>query len=266
MSKKNRGIGTIALAYFRQDMDRRDAINYWRGDHGWLVSQQDGCSVYRQVKFMDDPLLHIPGWKVDERLNKQFIPDGAAENLVPTYVRGIKLMLSDNRKKIYLDERNFLRQVFMYVTCKSNCIWFKDDLSAFDNETGIESGERILLLFKGDGLKGLVLHTLPNIAMKNEAIKEIHSYCFTKYREKLWASVDVNHIQPKSEEYQAALLLGADNKAAVLDFLRSAIVAAAIDESSAESVYALDVEQVTVMRYNDKRSLKAINGKSGNQD
>lgn len=262
MNQKSNGIGTIAFAYFNNKISRSDAIKYWRGNHGWLVSQQEGCTTYRQLKFDDDPLIHIPTWKVDMQPNKDFIPDGAAENFVPTYMRAAKVMLSDNKKKIYLDERNFLRQVFMYTTTKENCIWLKDDLNHYNDETGIADGERILLCFKGKGIKNLILKELTQLAMKDKKVKEIHAYSFMKYNENLWKSVDINHTQPKSEEYRGALLLGAENRQSIIDFLNSNAVSNAVNNSKAKAIYALNIEAVTVMRQNDKRSQKAINGKS----
>lgn len=261
-SKKERGIGSLAFAYFDPNISRPDAIRYWRGKHGWLVSQQEGCSTYRQLKFDDQPLLNIPNWAVDMYPEPQFIPDGAAETFVPTYLRAAKVMLSDNRKKIYLDERNFLRQVFLYATQKSNCIWAKDALRHYDAETGIADGERILLCLKGKRIRALILQTLPQLALDHEEVLEIHAYYFMKYNENLWKSVDVNHVQPEAAEYQGALLLGAKSRQTVLDFLNSDAVSNAINTSTAEAVHAFGVEAVTVMRQDDKRSLKAINGRN----
>lgn len=261
-NKKKHGIGSLAFAYFDPNINRADAIHYWRGKHGWLVSQQEGCSTYRQLKLDDHPLQNIPNWAVDMDPEPQRIPDGAAETFVPTYLRAAKVMLSDNRKKIYLDERNFLSQVFLYATRKSNCIWAKDALRHYDAETGIADGERILLCLKGEKLRALILETLPQLALDHEDILEIHAYYFMKYNENLWKSVDVNHVQPETAAYQGALLLGAKNKQDLLDFLNSDTVSNAVNASAAEAAYVFSVEAVTVMRQDDKRSPKAINGQN----
>ena len=257
------GIGTITLTYLRKDLDREYTLNYWKTKHGWLVSLNSGCTVYRQVKFTDNPLLQIENWTVNQKFSNFKMPDGVAENLVATYINGVRLLLSDNKKKIYQDEHKFISDCFMYQTMKKNAIYHREELSSYNDETGLLEGERLLILFKGKNLKNIVLKVLPDICKKNDKIKEIHSYYFTKYNENLWRSIDVNHKQPKEDEYNAALMLGAEHKNDIIKLLNSEEFSSVINSLNSITINTFDVEQVLIMRYNNMRSLAAINGKQG---
>lgn len=256
------GIGTITLTYLRKDLDREFTLNYWRTRHGWLVSQNDGCLLYRQVKFTDTPLVRISGWTVNQDFTNFKMPDGVAENLVTSYLNGAKLLLSDNKKKIYLDERNFISDCFMYQTMKHSTIYHREELNGYNDRTGLLEGERLLILFKGKRLRNLVMKELPDLCTQNKNIKEIHSYYFMRYNENLWKSKDVNHRQPKEDEYSAALMLGADRRSDITELLNSEKFCEAVNSSPCTAINTFEVERVLIMRYNNKRSLAAIHGNS----
>lgn len=256
------GIGTITLTYLRKDIEREFTLKYWRTKHGWLVSQNTGCLLYRQVKFTDSPLVKIDNWTVNQNFGNFKIPDGVAENLVTSYINGAKLLLSDNKKKIYLDERNFISDCFMYQTLKHNTIYNREELNSYDDETGLAEGERILIMFRGKGLKHAVLKELSEICKQDKNIKEIHSYYFMKYNENLWKSKDVNHRQPKEDEYNAALMLGAAHKNEIIELLRSKEFSGIVNNSGCTAVHTFNVDRVLIMRYDNKRSQAAVNGNS----
>jgi hypothetical protein len=219
---------TMALIWFRADIPRAQAVAHWRGHHASLVATTPGIDEYRQHHLERD----APGlWPAHDGIDTAIAPgwrlDGVPEVTFAGALSPLKAVL--HNRHTARDEASFLARTLLYLTGPGGGRWLAGDDDARVGlravallrrrpETGFASFRR----WVNDGI-GPALAAAPGV-------RELRTLAFLPWWRRAWNTPGVAHDNPPAGRYHAAIVIGAADRAALVDALASPPVAATVEE------------------------------------
>lgn len=255
-------MASIVPAFIRKDRSYDLLRAYWRGPHGFLVSQTDGLFSYIRHPFDKENCMAELPYDVDTTPKEKWIFDGIAETYMDNLMGSLKALTSGVSKETYKDEQNIFSRTLMYNTMPGDAIFYRADLETFD-VPGKKEGERVILFIKSShrcALKKFLTEQLMPTLCQNDQLREIASYVFMRFSENLWKSENVAHDHPEEEQFAAAVMLGAEHLNQVTAALYDAKVVELINANKDlfKAIYAFNNTESFVMRYNNHPTESAI--------
>lgn len=205
--------------WFRADLTREAAEEYWRGPHAQLVGRNPGFSEYRQHHFYLENRgvwPEIPG--VETNIPAERRIDGIPEVMLDGILGALKV--GKTNKLVYKDEANVFARTILYAGLPGWGRWYR---SGYGEKIGARS---FVLLrrrpdIKPSAFRKYVNNTSgPSLARFTE-IKELRSQVFIKWSKSSWDTPGVAHDNPPEHQFHAAFILGFPNEDAMKKFFSS---------------------------------------------
>jgi hypothetical protein len=239
----------------RSDLSREQALAYWRGAHARIVTRIPGVVEYRQLHFSADDhgfWPELPG------ATTAIFPDWRLDGVGELgYGRAIPAVgtLSASLRYVFPDEANAFDRTLAHLTGPGGGQWFS-------GEHRPEARERAMVLLRrrpsirARAFRAFVNDQLRPALAGAPGILELRTYAFLPYSALAWPSPGVEHHIPPNRRYQAAVVLGAADRASLDSILRSPSLTAT-REAQASHCLALHAYRVedTVMVIQDGRSV-----------
>jgi hypothetical protein len=208
------------LLWLRSDLDRDAARDHWRGPHARCVARVRGIHEYRQLHFSerDHGFWSAPAG-VATRIPADWRIDGMPEVAFARALPSPRLAL-DAIRHVFPDEANAFHRVLGHFTGPHGGRWFAVG-------DAVPAGARaVALLRRRPGVRptafNAFVHDLlgPALARASGTL-ELRTHSFLPYSWVLWRTPGVAHDNPPHRRYHAAVVLGAADRAALNDVLRS---------------------------------------------
>ncbi|MGQ4480110.1 strictosidine synthase [Streptomyces sp. SAS_276] len=235
-------LASSILLWVRTDQPRQTGMDYWKFPHSGIISATPGLEEYRQIHLAE----HNPGqWPTTDGVQTT-IPadrkiDGVAEvsfqsALSPLKGRG-------QTKPAFADEINVFRRTLLYAGPPNSSHWY--DVADTEQPTGART---LIYLRRRDGVGGgefrkFVNEQLPLALADAAALTELRTQTYLPWSEKLWATPNVAHDNPKDQHFHASLTLGFTDSAAQDAFFTSEAIENLSDQLAplASAIHAYDV-------------------------
>lgn len=238
---------TVPL-WLRQDLTRQQGLAYWRGEHGRIACQTPGWLEYRQHHFEpDEPGVwpDVPG--VETAIPQGGQMDGVAEVTFEHAASPLKGLRS--RKVIFEDEANVFARTILYTTGPGGGRWWRGGGS---EPVGFRT---VVMVRRRDGVGFWAFRNWVNDALGRAfddapGVLEVRTQAFLPYIKQLWSTPGVAHDEPPEWRYQATVLLGAPDRAALDAALASRPVAAMLERQRqhCSAIHAYVVANTYVFR------------------
>ncbi len=252
------------LLWLRADLDRDEARAYWRGPHAELVGGVGGIEEYRQLHFSARDHGFWPGgagvgtrvpadWRVDGMPEVTFsrsVPSpGAAFNAV---------------RHVFPDEANAFDRVLGLMAGPGGGRWFGVGSGGPADGGGVappghgvtppELTRAVVLIRRRPGIRlgtfrAFVHGTLGPALAQADGAAEVRTHAFLPYSWLLWRTPSVAHDNPVHRRYNAAVVVGAADRAALDAVLGSPEVSAtgAAQAAHCVALHAYAVEETVVV-------------------
>ena len=216
------------MLWLRADLARDEALAYWRGPHARCVAQVPGIDEYRQLYFSAEDHgfwrgpPHIgtavpPQWRVDG------MPEVAFSRALPS-VSSLAAAL----RFVFPDECNAFDRVLAHVTGPGGGRWFRSG-------DGALVGARAVILIRRrpdvrlGAFRSFVHDVLGASLARASGTVELRTHAFLPYFRLGWPTPGVAHDNPAHRRYHGAVVLGAADRTALDDVLRSGELSATQD-------------------------------------
>jgi hypothetical protein len=219
--RKSTGCWLLTL---RSDLGRDAAREYWRGPHARCVAQVPGLEEYRQLHFAERDHGFWPApagtgsaiphdWRLDGMPEVAYTSAWPQPNSLAAAVRFV-----------FRDECNAFDRVLANLSGPWGGRWF----SVSDARA---SARACVLLRRRPGVRQrafrtFVHETLGGALAGVDGIAELRTHVFLPYSRLLWPTPGVAHDKPPHRRYHASVVLGAADRAALEDIIRSPEVTA----------------------------------------
>ena len=246
---------SVTLLWMRPDLPRAQAMDYWRGPHSQLVARTPGFLEYRQHHFTADSTGLWPAVDgVETAIPDHRRIDGAPEVTFSGALAPVKGLL--HNRKIQADERNVFGRTVLHVTGGGGARWAPNDPTA-------AVGFRTFVLLRArDGVDrrafaDFVNEYLAPLLAGRPDLLEVRSHAFKPWNKALWNTPDVAHDYPPENQFHGCLILGARDRASLLNALTSAAVRATMPEQARNlaAVHAYEVAATYVYRRDNRPTL-----------
>ena len=233
---------SLVFLWFRPDLPREQAREYWAGPHSQLVGRSPGFLEYRQHHFAADSRGSWPALAgVETTIPDQRRIDGMPE---VTFAHVWSPLAGRKQsKKIHQDERNVFARTILQLTGPGGGRRFR---TGYQEKVGART---VILLRRRDGVDAKTftsfVHTELGPALDRAAgVVDLRTYTFVPFNEKHWNTPDVAHDYPAGQQFHAAIVLGAGDSATLQQALSrtSDQLSGALREHCA-AIHAYDVEQ-----------------------
>jgi hypothetical protein len=241
------------LLWLRPDLAREQARAYWAGPHGQLVARIPGFLEYRQHHFSAEgpgawPALDGVETAISDERRVDGMPEVTFEHPWSPLLGGKK------NREVHQDERNVFARTILHVTGPSGGRWFK---SGYDARP---EARVAILIRRRDGVsrkhfKKFVQDELGPALDRAEGVVELRTQTFLPFSKRLWNTPDVAHDYPANQQFHAAIVLAATDRAPMARLL---------DQVSAQqspqlrkhcsAIHAYDVEQTYLYRRDGRRT------------
>lgn len=248
MTAPTRTTSMLSPLMLRSDLSREAATTYWATEHADKVTKLPNLLEYNQRLFSTADhgfWPQTPG--VGTAIADTWCFDGCAE--IRFRSTAAMLTTAAHAREVYLDEQNVFARVLGHPTGPGGGRWWTD---GFDDTVGYHAA---LMLRRRRGIRGGVfrsfVHNRIGPALLEAGARDLRTYTFLPWTPVFHTSPGVGHDNPPQHRYHAAILLGADSRAALDALLDSAPVAALVADlhSVLTAVHAYSVERtVPVIR------------------
>ena len=234
--------GSSVLLWFREDVSRETARDYWRGPHGQIVARTPGFAEYRQHHFSANGAGLWPTTPGTETV----IPDARRIDGMPEVLLAGPLAPMKGRaqsKQVFRDEANVFGRTVLYATLP----WAGRSYDLRDR--GKAGARSVVLLRRRTGLSAkafaaYVTHQLGPALADDPAVHELRTQVFMPWKQSLWDTPGVAHDNPPETQFHASIVIGFADTDAMARYFGSPEVAAmsAVIAEHCAAVHAYPVE------------------------
>ena len=246
---------TLFQLWFRRDIDQETARAHWLGRHAQLVAVTPGLLEYRQHHFGSGPGIWpaVEGVQTDIPATERI--DGSPE---ATLAHALSPVLSAAQNRwVAADEANAFRRTIMNITSLRGTHWIR---------SGAGIGARTVVYLRSrsgtadEGFTAFVNNVLTPALEAEAGLLEIRVATYQPWREGLWKTPNVEHLNPPEQQFHGSLILGAadsDSLSAALAAVSTSLGAELRGRLSA--VHAYPVSRTYVFRQDGRVTLPRDN-------
>ncbi|RDB02623.1 strictosidine synthase [Runella aurantiaca] len=213
-------LSSSILLWMRTDKARQAGMDRWKGPHSKIISANKGLWEYRQIHFVENNSglwQPISGVETTIPTNRKIdgVADVTLKNLFSVF-RGKK-----QNKLAYADEVNLFKRTILYAAFPKNSKWY----SVAQPSEKIEA--RSMVFFKKkDGIsdkdfKNFINDELTPALANTGMLKELRNKAYNPWKQEQWNTPNVAHDNAPEVQFQASLILGFSNDAAMKSFFSS---------------------------------------------
>lgn len=224
-----RATGATVLMWMREDLPRREALEYWRGPHSQLVARTPGILECRQHHFAADAAGLWPGTEgVETAIPEHRRIDGTSEVWFTGPAANLK-SLRHNRA-VLADEVNVFGRTILHATAPSGGRWH-------GTSPGRTGARAVVLLRRRDSVAARALARLLHDRLgpalsAHDGVTEVRTQAFLPFKAWMWNSSGVAHDYAPDQQLHGVLYLGARDEEALRMALTSNSVAELQEEVS----------------------------------
>ena len=247
MSRPMKTSSYVSPVWFRADLPRETADQYWSGPHAEIAGRLPNME-YVQHHF--SPTDH-GYWPSSPTVGTTVPPDWRCDGIaeVRFFSTAAALAVPLHMREVYLDEQNVFERVLGQVTGPGGGRWWNE---AHDDSVAHRT---VLLLRRRRGVSGRTfrrfVHDRIGPALCDAGALDLRTYTFLPWMRLLHSTIGVAHDNPVIRRYHGCVIVGADSRAAMDDLLKSEQVEGIVSEQHAAltAVHAFAVDRaVPVVR------------------
>ena len=248
VADRPRYMGCLTLLFMRQDLPRREAMDYWRGPHAQFVARAGGRWEYRQHHFGES----VEGWWPAPAGVETTPPADRRVDGIPevTFLSAADAAQGQAVEPlIHADEANVFRRTLLYLTAEGATIWWRS------TEEPLE--RTVVLLRRADACApddfAAFMERLGERLALQPSLQEVRTLPLFPWE---WDTPGVAHDNPDDQQFHGALIVGARSH----EELRAAVSAAThgldeVQQTSLKAAHAYDVARTLVYRREGRPTL-----------
>jgi hypothetical protein len=223
--------------WFRSDLTREEASEYWSGPHGDIVAGIPGAAEYLQhhLSATDHGFWPVPkgvgatvppDWRIDGMPEARLLGGGSA----------FRLRTMSSMRAVFLDEQNAFQRVLRQMSGPRRGRWWTGPYDRSVEQRGV------VLLRSRKGLRPgafqRFLHDTLGAALLSAGARELRTHAFRPGSRFMHWTPGVAHDDPAHRRYAGAVVIGAEDRGQ-LDALLAAPALRATDAAQAEHCVAI---------------------------